>query len=487
MAEESGRPGRRPSYGELEALVAAQAATIAELRAENAALRERVVELERRLNRDSGNSSMPPSSDPPRSRAERRREVREAAKKIGKRKAGGQPGHEGSSREMAPPERVDEVFWHLPGRCGCGHGFEGSEERVGEPVVHQEWELRPAAPLVFEHRRARLACPGCGAARLAELPAGVTATAFGPRLEAHIATLAGVFRLSRRQVRRVVEEMLGVPISVGAVDAAIMRMSDALADPWAALAEAVREAEVAHADETGWRVAGAQHWLWLGASALCACYRIDPTRSQAAAKELLGEDFGGIVVTDRYGAYHFLDVLQQQLCWCHVIRQFVELSEQGGAAGRRGTELVAAGREVIGAHRRYLEGGHELAWLRAGLAPLRARIEALLTQGTRGHDRRARRVCAGLLSEYEALWTFCEVEGVEPTNNVAERALRHAVIMRKTQLHTVSEQGCRWIERICSVNETCRLQGRAVLDYLVEAAEAADHGGPAPSLVPRAP
>lgn len=275
-----------------------------------------------------------------------------------------------------------------------------------------------------------------------------------------------------------------MPISLGAVDAAIMRMSDALADPWAALREAVHEADAVHADETGWRVAGAQRWLWLGASALFACYRIDPSRGQAAAKELLGEDFGGIAITDRYAAYRFLDVLQQQLCWCHLIRQLVELAEAKGASGRRGAELVGAAREVFAVHRRYLQEGHELAWLRSELEPLRRRIEALLEQGARGRNRREAGVCAGLLAEREALWTFCEVEGVEPTNNAAERALRHAVIMRKTQLHTVSEQGCRWIERALSVNETCRLQGRAVLDYLVEAAEAADHGRPAPSLVP---
>lgn len=385
---------------------------------------------------------------------------------------------------MAPPERVDEVCLHLPERCRCGHAFEGSEERVGEPVAHQEWELPPARPLVIEHRRARLACSACGRARLAELPPGVTPSAFGPRLEAHIATLAGVFRLSRRQVARVVEEMLGVAISTGAVDAAIMRMSAVLADPWAALAEAVRGAEVANADETGWRVSGAQHWLWLGASALVACYRIDPSRGQAAAKELLGEDFGGIVVSDRYAGYHFLDVLQQQLCWCHVIRQLVELSEAKGATGRRGAELVASGREVIAVHRRYLEEGRELAWLREELEPLRGRIRALLEQGTRGHNRRERNLCGALLEEYEALWTFCEVPDVSPTNNTAERALRHAVIMRKVQGGTQSEQGNRWIERILSVNETCRLQGRAVLGYLVEAADAAHHGRPAPSLVP---
>lgn len=401
----------------------------AELRAENAALRERIEELERRVGQNSRNSSKPPSSDPPMSRQQRRELARKRAKES-LRKAGGQPGHEGSHRQMAPPELVDETFEHTPERCsGCGHGFEGAEQRIGEPVVHQKWELPQIRPLIHEHRLARLRCPCCGKAQLAELPKGVSASAFGPKLEAHIATLAGVFRLSRRQVVEVVREIFGIEISVGAVDATIMRMSTALADPWERLREAVREAEVVHADETSWSLKGAQQWLWLGASALAACYRIDPSRSQAAAKELLGEDFGGIVISDRYAGYHFLDVLQQQLCWAHGARQFQEISERQGAPGRLGAELLAAAREVIATHRRYLQDEHDLAWLAAELAPLRKRIRELLERGSRGRHERTRNFCAGLLEEYEALWTFCEVPGIDPTNNTAERALRHAVTL----------------------------------------------------------
>ena len=152
-------------------------------------LEERIEELERQNNRNSGNSSMPPSSDLPKTRQQRRAEARRKAKES-LRKQGGQPGHEGKSREMAPPERVDEIFEHLPASCECGHAFDGSEERLGEPLAHQVWELPPVAPLIAEHRRHRLSCPRCGAGQLAELPAGVTASAFGPRLQAHIATLA---------------------------------------------------------------------------------------------------------------------------------------------------------------------------------------------------------------------------------------------------------------------------------------------------------
>jgi transposase len=469
-------------------------ARIEELRAQNAllleqvaALRAEVEELRRRLGQDSGNSSLPPSSDPPKSRAERRRAAREAYKRS-MRKSGGQPGHEGKTRELVAPERLDESFEHLPECCGgCGHAFDGSEERVGDPVLHQQWELPVIRPLVFEHARLRLRCPACEQATLAALPEAAL-SGYGPRLEAHIAMLAGVYRLSRRQVADVVAQVFRIPISLGAVDAVIMRMSAVLADPWEQLREAVRAAEVVHADETTWRLGGAQQWLWVAASALVACYRIDASRSQQAAKALLGEDFGGFVVTDRYAGYHFLDVLQQQLCWCHVIRQLVEVSQRSGATGRRGAKLVALARQVIAAHRAFLADGHDADWLAAELAPLREQIRVLLEQCARGRHARTANVAAGLLEEYEALWTFCDVPaiGIDPTNNAAERAVRHAVLMRRLQGGTQSDQGSRWIERIQSVRETCRLQDRRVLAWLIQAASAAHHGRPIPTLLPAA-
>ena len=344
-------------------------------------------------------------------------------------------------------------------------------------------------PLIFEYELLRLRCPCCGKPRLADLPAGVSWSAFAARLEAHIATMAGVYRLSRRQVRAVVVEVFNIPISLGAVDAAIMRMSAVLKDPWEQLRCYIQKAQLVHADETSWRLQGAQQYLWLASTALAACYRIDQHRSQAAAKELLGESFGGFVVSDRYAGYHWLDVLQQQLCWCHVIRQLVEISERQGAAGKLGQKLLNAAREVINTHRRYLQDDHDLGWLREQLAPLRDRIQALLEQRARGQHERTANFCSGLLDEYDALWTFCEVTDIEipVTNNAAERALRHAVLLRRIQGGTQSEQGNRWVERICSVRETLRLQDRPVLDYLISAALAAHHQQPLPSLLPSGP
>ena len=209
------------------------------LLAEITALRERVDEHERLLKRDSTNSSLAPSNDPPLTRQQRRARERERAKQQGRKQRGGQPGHEGKTRELAAPERVDQRLEHVPVRCGCGHRFDGSEERVGDPVVRQKWELPEVVPLVIEHRLHRLVCPACGIGVLAD-GEGVSASAFGPRLEAHVAVLAGVYRLSRRQIVELLDEMFGCSISLGTVDATIMRISGVLADPWRELRDAVR-------------------------------------------------------------------------------------------------------------------------------------------------------------------------------------------------------------------------------------------------------
>lgn len=465
-------------------MVAEQAALIDALQARVAEQAVVIEELERRVSRNSRNSSSPPSSDPPLTRAERRRWAREKLKQMSKqqRKPGGQPGHEGKHRAMAPAEQVDRRSEHLPRVCGCGHRFTGSEERVGDPVSHQQWELPPIRPLIFQYDLLRLRCPCCRGPRLAELPAGVSWSPFAPRLQAHIGVLAGVYRLSRRQVRAVVSEMFGIPISTGAVDAAIMRMSVILKDPWEQLQASIQAASQVHADETGRRLRGAYQCLWVATTALAACYRIDPRRSQAAAKKLLGEEFGGFVICDRYVGYHWLDVLQQQLCWAHAIRQLVALSERQGAPGKLGRKLLDAAREVIDTHRRYLEEDRNLDWLRAQLAPLREQIQTLLEQGARGRDQKTANFCAGLLEEYDALWTFCDVHDLQIpiTNNAAERALRHAVILPRVQGGTQSDQGSRWIERILSNRETMRLQDRSVLDYLIHAANAWHARQPAP-------
>ncbi len=174
------------------------------------------------------------------------------------------------------------------------------------------------------------------------------------------------------------------------------------------------------------------------------------------------------------------------MCWCHVIRQLVEVSQRPGQTGRRGSKLLTLARRVIAAHRAYVEHGHDHDWLASQLAPLREQIRTLLGQCAAGRHVRTANFAAGLLEEYDALWTFADVPQaqIEPTNNAAERAVRHAVLMRKIQGGTQSDRGSRWIERIQSVRETCRLQDRPILTWLTHAATAAHHGLPVPTLLP---
>ena len=494
IALAGGEPARELVVRLLDALE-----VVEEAFGEVARLRERVEELERQLNRTSRNSSVAPSSDPPLTRQQRRQLARERAKKQLERerrearKQGGQPGHEGCSRPPAEPEQlttgpVDSV----PERCGCGHHFTGDEEQVGVPVCHQQWELPRIVPEVREWRRLRLACPDCGTPVLAELPAGVSLSMFGPRLHAHVAVLAGVCRLSREKIVELLGECYGIELSTGAVDKMLRRVSRVLHDPWRELHEAIKTAEAVHADETTWLCKADPCWLWTATTAALVCYRIDPRRTQEAAKRLLGEDFGGFVTSDRYVGYHWLDVLQQQLCWAHAVRQLTEISERPGTPGKLGARLLDIAGQVFAIHRELapaLAGADHpehpaLLALREQLAPLRERFCELLEQGTRGRHPKTARFCDGLLQEYDALWTFCEVPGITPTNNDAERAMRGPVILRRISGGTQSERGNRWIERILSTLETCRRQGRSAHEYLHEAIDASLHSRPIPTLVP---
>ncbi|MGZ6725690.1 MAG: IS66 family transposase [Solirubrobacteraceae bacterium] len=494
IALAGGEPARALVVGLLDALDQVAAAVD-----EVAGLKERIEELERQVNRTSRNSSVAPSSDPPLTRQQRRQLARERAKKQLERdrreacKQGGQPGHEGSSRPPADPEQLTAgPVDCVPGRCGCGHRFTGVEERVGEPVCHQQWDLPVIVPEVREWRRLRLACPGCGRPALAELPAGVSASAFGPRLHAHVAVLAGVCRLSREKLVELVRESYGIELSTGAVDMMLRRVSRVLHDPWRELHEAIKLAEAVHADETTWLCKADPCWLWTASTAALVCYRIDPRRTQEAAKKLLGENFGGFVTSDRYVGYHWLDVLQQQLCWAHAVRQLTEISERPGAPGKLGTRLLDIAGQVFAIHHEHAPAlavadrpeHPALIALREQLAPLRERFRALLEQGTRGRHPKTARFCAGLLEEYPALWTFSEVPGITPTNNDAERAMRGPVILRRISGGTQSERGNRWIERILSTLETCRRQGRSASEYLHDAIDASLHSRPIPTLVP---
>jgi transposase len=451
---------------------------VGELVEANRRLEARVTELERRLSRNSRNSSLPPSQDPP-SAPPRPKQPASG------RKRGGQLGHEGSHRPLLPPERVDEIVEHWPKRCpACAHVF-AEWERVdaAERARRQVAELPPIAVRITEHRLHRLRCPVCAAETRAELPAGVPRSSFGPRLQAAVVTLAVRNRVSRRDTTELARELFGVELSTGSVDAIIHRAGEALAGPHTRLEQEIKSAPVVNIDETGWKTAGGNRTLWGALTARTAVFRIAAGRHAFEARTLLGERFAGIVCSDRWRGYDYLDPSQRQLCWAHLLRDFTAHSEGMAEQKRFGCDGVQIARDVFAAWDSYQADG-DRARLQAQIAPLQGKLRALLDHAARKSPRtKYQRVFAkSLLKRWPALWTFTHTDGVEPTNNHAERGLRGAVIYRKLSLGSQSDQGERTIERLLSASVTCRLQRRSLFAYLAEVLSASIRGDPVPAL-----
>ena len=451
---------------------------VGELVEANQRLEARVAELERRLNRSSRNSSLPPSQDPPSA------PPRPGGKGSG-RGRGGQLGHEGRHRLLLPADQVHEVIEHWPDRCqSCARAF-GERERVdvSAPARHQVAELPPIAVRVAEHRLHRVCCPECAAQTRAELPAGVSRAAFGPRLQAAIVTLAVRNRVSRRDTTELARELFGVELATGSVDAIIQRAGEALAAPHTRLEQQIKAASVVNIDETGWKTAGGHRTLWGALTSQTAVFRIAAGRHAFEARTLLGERFAGIVCSDRWRGYDYLDPSQRQLCWAHLLRDFTAHSEglsEQKAFGNRGLVIAHA---LFAAWDHYQQDG-DRARLRAQIAPLQDKLRDLLERAARKSPRTKyhRQFARNLLNRWPALWTFTHTDGVEPTNNHAERGLRGAVIYRKLSLGSQSEQGERTIERLLSASLTCRLRKRSLFAYLTDVIHANIRGDPIPAL-----
>src|SRR5438034_1303160 len=451
---------------------------VGELVEANQRLEARVAELERRLNRSSRNSSLPPSQDPPSA------PPRPGGKRSG-RGRGGQPGHEGRHRRLLPPERVDEVVEHWPARCrSCAHVF-GERERVeaAEPWRHQVAELPPIAVRVTEHRLHGVCCPECAPRPRAELPRELPRSAFGPRLQAAVATLAVRNRVSRRDTAELARELFGVELATGSVDAIIQRAGAALAAPHTRLELEIKSAPVVNIDETGWKTAGGSRTLWGALTSRAAVFRIAAGRHAVEARTLLGERFAGIVCSDRWRGYDYLDPSRRQLCWAHLLRDFTAHSEGMAEQKQFGDDGLQIAHDLFNAWRAYQQNG-DRARLQAQIAPLQAKLRALLEHAARKSPRTKyhRLFAKSLLKRWPALWTFTHTDGVEPTNNHAERGLRGAVIYRKLSLGSQSERGERTIERLLSASVTCRLRKQSLFAYLTQTLAAHARGDPVPAL-----
>ena len=451
---------------------------VVDLQAQLAALQAKVRELEARLNTHSGNSSLPPSANPPGA-------PKAPPKPPTGRKPGGQPGHPGHSRLRLPPERLKEVVHHFPPTCGeCrAHLPEMAGSNDPKPRWAQVAELPPMAAEITEHQAHGRTC-ACGHVTWGRIPGDVVAHGFGPRLSAAVVYLSGRCRGSKRLVAEIVWSLFDAPISVGTICNLEAEASNALAPAYAQAERAVREAPVKNADETGWSLAGKLCWVWMAVTPNIAFFKICAGRGKANFRELLGETPGGIICSDRGSAYNIVALAMRQLCWAHLKRDFQKWLDRGGegtAIGQAGLDTV---KRVFELWRDFRQGSIDRNALREKLEPVCKALQATLEAGRQCPDKRVCRFCRALIEVYPALWTFARVDGVEPTNNHAERTLRPAVIWRKLCFGSHSDGGCRFAERILTVVQTLRLQNRNVMNYLHQAFTATRQGQTIPALLP---
>jgi transposase len=456
---------------EAQALILALRAEVAELRVEVREQQRHIAELQERLNQNSTNSSRPPSTDLP---AVKRRPPRPLLGRL----SGGQPGHERQRRPLLPPDHTEVL---KPSQCRrCGHALRGNDPR---PLRHQVLELPRVRPEVTEYQLHRLRCPACGLSTCASLPAGVPRGGQGPRLQAALALMAGAYRMSKRMVQAFCSDVLGVPICAGQVCACEAETAAAVEPVVQELREYVR-GQPANVDETGWWQKRQRGWLWAVVTQAVTVFTIALSRAAAVAQELVDPAAGQVITTDRYKGYLWLPLRQRQVCWAHLIRDFQAMVDRASAGSAVGEELLCCAEDVFTWWYRVRDGTMSRSTFRRYIAELRPWVRSQLEGGAACACAKTAGTCREILAVEPALWTFARVEGVEPTNNAAERALRHAVLWRKTSHGTDSAAGSHFVENILTIVATCRQQGRNVLEYLTGCCGALVQGAAPESLLP---
>jgi transposase len=437
-------------------------------------LEKRIAELEARLDQNSTNSSKPPSTDPPAVKVKRRPPVPPSG-----RKRGGQPGHKRHTRALVPPEQIRETFEVKPPHCqGCGSALQGDDP---EPVRHQVAEIPPVRPDVDEYRLHRLACSCCGTITRAELPAGIPAGPFGPRLRAILAMFAGSYRLAKRPIQQLASDLFGLDVSLGMISKLERRAAETLEPVVAEVAAAIKAATSAHIDETSWAEANEKAWLRVGLTDDLTSFTIVDNRGAGVARSILGTDRAKVVISDRFPSYDWVE--RHQYCWSHLRRDFQAMIDRRDEGSAVGSELLEFSNRLF--HRWHVYRDGKMAWSTfLGYArPIRWGVRQALERGTSRASEKTAATCRMLLEGEEHLWTFLKVPGIEPTNNAAERALRHAVLWRKSSGGTASDRGSRFVERVLCVAATCRQQGRNVLEFLTECFRARQEDRGLPSLL----
>jgi transposase len=448
-----------------------------EFKLTTARLEARIVELTNRLNQNSGNSSKPPSSDPPWNKQAH-------AQPKSQNRPGGQPGHPGHYRVLLSKERVNKTVRFFPKECGHCGALLSPKPQAGssEPVLHQMLEL-PEQPLhVTQYEGWVSRCGRCGYVTRAEIPPEIRAHTLGPRLTAFIAVLTGAYHLSQRQVQGFFETAFDASLGLGSITKHEQEVTAAVAPAYEEARQAVQEAPVKHLDETGWSLKGKICWVWVVATVRAAFYQIDKSRGKKGLHAVL-RTIKHVLVTDRWHAYSKLPLQEHQFCWAHLRRDFQRFYEMAGRCREVGLAGRRAHRKIFKLWHKFKAGLIERATLVKHMEPVRRELAHALQRGRDSPDKKAQHFCKRILKVYPALWVFVQVEGVEPTNNHAERMMRKPVLWRKGSFGNNSKAGCEFTASILTVVQTLRLQQKPVLEYLTQAVAAVRRGEACPALL----
>jgi transposase len=426
---------------------------------------DRIAELEERLNKNSKNSSKPPSSD--------RKSNHNDQKNKGRR------FRNGVNRAPIPPEKVDQFTDCIMTNCpDCGSdqlSKDGSE-------CLQQIELPEVKAIVTQFNRLRYTCGCCGNRSKSSLPSGIPNSAFGPRLMALIATLTGAFHLSKRDAISLLSDLYEIDICEGSIINVEERVANAIAEVYHRIHHIVTKGVLCkHFDETSWRNKGKNGYVWVASTSKAVCFKIDAHRSKEAFLKFVGKLSPSPVVTDRYAVYNDASK-DHQYCLAHLIRDFRKYGERKGIDGEIGRDLEKELRGACKAHRNYREGVISLKSRDHRLRHSRKRLENHLIDGLASGSDDLGSFCENILDRFEKLWTFSKFSDVEPTNNLAERDLRKVVLWRKKSYGTRSDRGQRFVERISTVCGTLKRTSQNIFEFLKKAVSDFYEGGKAPYI-----
>lgn len=432
------------------------------------------------LQKDSTNSSKPPSFDGPKTKKPNK-------KRTGKRKQGGQPGHKGKKRELLPVEQMDDVYELFPSQCEkCDDRFSKDEKIItATPSRHQWFEL-PRIKMIMEEFRCHTLTCKCGHRTTAKLPEHVAVSSFGPRLHAAIAYLSVAYKIPRRGISDIFKNFFDLDLALGSTCNVASRVADACKPVAEQIKSYIKNALNLNIDETGWKNKLDRRYLWTFVADLCVYFVIAASRGSIVLEEVLGPVFHGVIGSDDHSAYNkYHKKGRRQLCWAHLIRKLKGLKDARSSPDAyifAKNMLKETGRLFTYWHA-YKEADCSLQELYSATNLIRARIKKYCLMFRDSEDAAVRTRARRTLKNWPFLFTFLLVEGVEPTNNIAERAFRHAVIWRRICFGSQSDYGERFVERLLSIIGTCKIQNRNPLDFLTEIMEARLMKKPLPELI----